>query len=65
MHTYQVLRCLVDEAANEERLEEARAEVRQFLDKIEHVEDLATDPDRQPLDTFPRLAECWLKRVFV
>ena len=56
MNTYQALECVVDEAANEEKLEEARAELRQFLDKIEHVEDLATDPDRQPLDTFPLLS---------
>jgi ribosomal 50S subunit-associated protein YjgA (DUF615 family) len=55
MNIYQALRCLVDETANEEKQEEARAELRQFLDKIEHVEDLATDPDRQPLDTFPLL----------
>jgi hypothetical protein len=56
MNTYQALKCLVDKTANDERLEEPRAEVQQFLDKIEHVEDLATDPDRQLLDTFPLLS---------
>jgi hypothetical protein len=49
MNTYQAVKCLAGETANEERLEEACAEVRQLLNKIEHVEDLATDPDRQLL----------------
>jgi hypothetical protein len=34
MNTYQALKCLADETANEGKLEEARAELRQFLDKM-------------------------------
>jgi hypothetical protein len=51
MNIYQALKCLADETASQEQVEEARAAVRKFLD--DHAEDLATDPDRPATDAYP------------
>ena len=51
MNIYQALKCLADETASQEQVEESRAAVRKFLD--DHAEDLATDPDRPATDTYP------------
>jgi hypothetical protein len=56
MNTYQALKCLVDETANEEELKEARAEGRRFINALDEIEEMVTDPDSQPLDTFPLLS---------
>ena len=51
MNIYQALKCLADENASQEQVDEARAAVRKFLD--DHAEDLASDPDRPATDTYP------------